>query len=273
MAARLLARGHEVVVWNRTPERAEPLLAQGARAADTPAEAAAAGDATITMLSDPDALEQVVFGHGGLASTLPGRTLIEMSTVGPDMVRRLAAALPPEAGILDAPVLGSIPQAAEGTLRIFVGGDADRYERFRPVLDDLGRPRHLGPLGAGAAMKLVTNLCLGVLMTGLAEALALADALELDEAAALDVLSESPIGVTTRSKRELIESGSYPPRFRLALAAKDMRLVVETAERAEIPLEVALAARDRLLAAEDHDLGDLDYSAVVAHVRRRPARP
>lgn len=274
MAHRLVDAGYDVVVWNRTPERADPLVAKGARLADIPADVAAQADIVFTMLSDPAALEQVVFGHGGLASAMAGRTLVEMSTVGVLAVRQLAANLGPEVTMLDAPVLGSVPQATDGTLKIFVGGDAAVLDRWRPVLETLGTPRHLGPLGSGAAMKLVANLCLGVLMTGLGEALALADGLGLDEAAVLDVLSESPIGTTARSKRERIESGHYPPNFRLALAAKDVRLVTETAEQFGVPLEVACAVRDRLDMANDHDeLSDLDYSAVVAAIRGLPAKP
>lgn len=274
MAARLLEAGHELVVWNRTAERAEPLVERGAHLADTPADAAARAEVVITMVADPDALEAVVFGHGGVASTLAGRTLVDMSTVGVGAVRRLAANLGPSAPLLDAPVLGSVPQATDGTLKIFVGGDAGVFERWNPVLEAMGSPRHLGPQGSGAAMKLVVNSCLGVLMTGLGEAMALADALGLAEGDVLDVLSESPIRVTTRSKRALIESGHYPPNFKLSLAAKDMTLVAETAAGLGLALEVVAAVRDRLVAADDADhLSDLDYSAVVAHIRGRPALP
>lgn len=273
MATRLLEAGHELVVWNRTVERADSLVARGAVLAEPPADVVGRVDAVITMLSDADALEQVVYGHGGLATALAGHTLIEMSTVGPDAIGGLAASLPPEVGLLDAPVLGSIPAATDGTLKIFVGGEADLFERWRPVLEVMGTPRHLGPQGSGAAMKLVANACLGVLMTGLGEALALADGLGLAEPDVLDVLADSPIGVTVRSKRALIESGHYPPNFTVALAAKDLRLVTDAAERLGVGLEVLPAVRDRLLAADDADLSNLDYSAVIAAIRGRPAEP
>lgn len=267
MAARLLDAGHELRVWNRTPGKAGSLVAAGATEAGSPAEAAAGAGIVVTMLADPAAVEDVVLGAGLGAGT----TLIEMSTVGPDAVRALAARLPQGVDVLDAPVLGSVPQATEGTLKIFVGGDAAVFERHRPVLEAMGTPRHLGPLGAGAAMKLVANSTLGALMTGLAEALALADGFGLDEAAVLDILSESPIGVTARGKRPLIESGVYTPNFTLALAAKDLRLVTEAAEAAGVELRVAAAARSWLERADEHGLGDLDYSAVIADVRGRAA--
>jgi 3-hydroxyisobutyrate dehydrogenase-like beta-hydroxyacid dehydrogenase len=267
MAARLLGAGHDLRVWNRTPGRAGALVDAGATEAASPAEAGAGAEVVVTMLADPAAVEDVVLG----ADLGAGTTLIEMSTIGPDAVRSLAARLPEGVDVLDAPVLGSIPQATEGTLKIFVGGAAGVFERCRPVLEAMGNPRHLGPLGAGAAMKLVANSTLGALMTGLAEALALADGLGLEEADVLDILSESPIGVTTKGKRPLIESGVYTPNFTLGLAAKDLRLVMEAAEAAGVELRVAAAARSWLERADDHGRGDLDYSAVIADVRGRPA--
>ena len=266
MAARLLAAGHEVTVWNRTPGRAGELVEAGATEAEAPAEAAAGAEVVVTMLADPPAVEAVVAEVAGAMDA--GATLVEMSTIGPDAVRSLAAGVP---AMLDAPVLGSVPQATEGTLKIFVGGDAGVVDRCRPVLDAMGTPRHLGPLGAGAAMKLVANSILGALMGGLAEALALADAFELDEGAVLDILAESPIGVTVKGKRTFIESGVYPANFKLALAAKDLRLVTSAAESAGVELRMAAAARSWLERADEHGLGDLDYSAVIADVRGRPA--
>lgn len=272
MAARLVDAGHDVAVWNRTPERAAALVERGARHARSPADAAAGAEAVLTMLSTPEVLEEVACGEEGMASGMaPGGTLVEMSTVGPGGVAAVRARLPAGVSMLDAPVLGSVPQATDGTLAVFVGGDDAVVERWRPLLGVLGRPRHVGPLGAGAAMKLVANSTLGALMTGLAEALALADAFGLDQSAALDVLAESPIGVTTRSKRALVESGRYPPNFTVSLAAKDLRLVAEAAEAAGVEVRVSPAARSWMEEADAAGLGPLDYSAVIAHVRGREA--
>ncbi|MGH9269635.1 MAG: NAD(P)-dependent oxidoreductase, partial [Acidimicrobiales bacterium] len=167
------------------------------------------------------------------------------------------------------PVLGSIPQATEGALKVFVGGSTEQFSRWAPVLEALGSPRHLGPLGAGAAMKLVANSCLGALMTALGEALALADGLGLEQATVLDVLAESPIGVTVASKRALIERDEYPPNFKLALAVKDMGLVVRAAAGAGVDLRLAPAAARWFEAAGAAGLGDRDYSAVISHLRGR----
>ena len=272
MAARLLAAGHDLAVWNRTPTKTEPLLSRGARRADSPAEAVRGADAALTMLAGPEALAEVVSGSQGLFAGLgAASTLIEMSTVGPEAVRQSALQLPPGATMIDAPVLGSVPQATDGTLKIFVGGTLEAFERWRDILAVLGQPMHVGELGAGASMKLVANSTLGALMTALGEALALADALGLDEGKALQVLADSPIGVTVQSKRAHIASGEYPPRFKLALARKDMRLVTEAAAQAGRELRLVAAARGWIEAADEAGLGMLDYSAVIAHIRGRPA--
>ena len=272
MAGRLVDAGHDLTVWNRTAERATPVVERGAQQASSPADAAAGADVVFTMLSDPDALDEVVFGTDGLAAGVSaGTALVEMSTVGPDVVRSVASRLPEGVDMLDAPVLGSVPQATEGTLKIFVGGDEGVLERCRPVLEAMGTPRHLGPLGSGAAMKLVANSTLGALMCGLGEALALADALGLDEGRVLDVLVDSPIGATAKGKRPLIESGEYRPNFSLGLAAKDLGLVPSAAEKAGLELRLAPGAREWFEQADAAGLGALDYSAVIAQMRGRPA--
>jgi 3-hydroxyisobutyrate dehydrogenase len=273
MAARLLDAGHDLSVWNRTPEKADPLVEKGARLATSPGDASRGAEATMTMIADPKALEEVVLGRDGVIHGLAeGAALIEMSTFGPEAGRTLADRLPGGVELLDAPVLGSVPQASDGTLKVFVGGADAGFERWRPLLEALGTPMHVGPLGAGASMKLVANSTLGALMSGLGEALSLAEGLGLETSAVLDVLADSAIGVTVRSKRELIETGVYPPRFKLTLAAKDLRLVTEAGQSLDRDLRVARAARSWLEDADRAGLGELDYSAVTAHIRGADAR-
>jgi 3-hydroxyisobutyrate dehydrogenase-like beta-hydroxyacid dehydrogenase len=273
MAGRLVEAGHHLSVWNRTPGKAKELVERGAREASSPADAASGADGVITMLADPDALEQVVFGSNGIASGMTsGGTLIEMSTVGPSAVHRVAARLPDGVDMLDAPVLGSVSQARDGILKIFAGGSQGTCDRWFPALQAMGTPRRIGGLGTGAAMKVVVNSTLMVLMTGLAEAVALADRLGLDEPIVLDVLSDSPIGEPVRRKRRFIESGRYPPNFKIALARKDAGLVVETAEAEGLDLPLARGARAWMEAADQGGLGELDYSAVIAEARGKPAR-
>jgi 3-hydroxyisobutyrate dehydrogenase len=272
MAARLLDAGHDVAVWNRTAGKADPLVSRGARRAASPAESAVGAEAVITMLADPEAVETVVFADDGLHRELAsGSTLIEMSTVGPETVRRMAGRLPQGVTVIDAPVLGSGPQAEAGDLKVFAAGDRAEVDRRRPILEPLGTVLYVGPLGAGASMKLVVNSTLGALMTALGEALALGDALELEQGTVLDVLADSPIGVPVRRKRESIESGTYPPSFKLSLARKDLDLVNRAASGSGLQLRVARAASSWFAEAESAGLQDLDYSAVVAHIRGRPA--
>jgi 3-hydroxyisobutyrate dehydrogenase/2-hydroxy-3-oxopropionate reductase len=224
------------------------------------------------MLADPEALDEVVFGPEGVAEGLPeGATLIEMSTVGPDAIRELAKRLRPRLHVIDAPVLGSVAQAEDGELKIFVGASADEFARWVKVLGAMGSPFHLGPLGSGASMKLVANSTLGALMTALGEALALGDRLGLDQEDVFDVLVGSPIGITARSKRSRVTSGRYPPNFKLRLAVKDMDLVVDTATRLGLELRVAEAARSWFRDAAAKGLGEMDYSAVVALITGAPA--
>jgi 3-hydroxyisobutyrate dehydrogenase-like beta-hydroxyacid dehydrogenase len=274
MAIRLVEAGHEVAVWNRTAAKARPVVERGATLVDTPADAAREAGVVVTMLADEPALHAVVLGDRGVGTGMaPGATLVEMSTVGPEAVGRIRDGLPDTVEMVDAPVLGSVPQATNGELKIFVGGTQEQLAGLRPLLEVLGTPRLMGPLGSGAAMKLVVNATLPALMTTLGESLALADGLRLREADVLDVLAESAIGITVRSKRRNIESGTYPPNFKLGLALKDSGLVNEAAEAVGVAVRLAPAAKQWLTEAAEAGLGDLDYSAVIAVIRGKPAKP
>jgi 3-hydroxyisobutyrate dehydrogenase-like beta-hydroxyacid dehydrogenase len=186
-----------------------------------------------------------------------------MSTVGPQTIREIAPRLPDGVTLVDAPVLGSVPQATSGALEVFVGADDDVFARVRPILEALGNVQHVGGPGSGAAIKLVVNLTLGVAITALGEALALGSAFTLDRGILLDVLEKSPIGATVKGKRERIESGHYPPNFKLALGEKDLRLVEQAAAESKVELRVARAAHEWFEDAVPI-APDLDYSAVVA---------
>ncbi len=189
-----------------------------------------------------------------------------MSTVGPAAVTELRARLPPEADLLDAPVLGSLSEAEAGTLQIFVGGDEALFERVRPLLAELGSPVHVGPLGAGAAAKLVANLTLLGTLGLLGEALALANGLGLSREATWDVLDGTPLAGQTERRRRAVESGEYPLRFALALARKDADLVAAAATAASLELPLASGARDWFAEAEAAGWGERDYSAVLARI-------
>jgi 3-hydroxyisobutyrate dehydrogenase-like beta-hydroxyacid dehydrogenase len=264
LATRLLGAGHDVTVWNRTAARTTPLVDEGAWAAETPAAAVTGADVVFTMLANPKALDQVLGGDEGVLSALrPGQVLVDMSTVGPLEVRAVAERLPKQVTLVDSPVRGSVPEATAGRLAIYVGASDEDFETVQPLLAVLGTPHHVGGPGAGAAMKLVVNLTLGVAITALGEALAVGDTLGLDRTSLLDILVDSPIGPTVRNKRANIESGTYPPNFKLSLALKDLHLVTETVDR---PLPLAEASLGWLEQAAHASVTDLDYSAVVATI-------
>jgi 3-hydroxyisobutyrate dehydrogenase/2-hydroxy-3-oxopropionate reductase len=274
IAGRLLEAGHEVAVWNRTATRMEPLVDRGARGADSPAGAARGAEAVVTMVADPAALSAVTEGDDGVVAGLaPSATLIEMSTVGPAAVARLASVLPDGVGLLDAPVLGSVAEVESGSLRIFVGGHAPLVERWTPLLATLGTPSHVGPSGSGAAAKLVANSTLFGALGVLGEALALADGLGLSRETAFAVLAAGPLAAQAERRRESIERGDYPARFGLSLARKDAELVVEAAAAAGLDLRLAEAARAWLADAEADGRGGEDYTAVLARILAEATPP
>lgn len=266
MARRLLDAGNRVVVWNRTPAKAEPLVDLGGTVAESPAAAARGADAVITMVADPRALQTVTEGPDGLAAgAAESATFIEMSTVGPPAVARLAAALPADS-LLDAPVLGSLAEAETGSLRIFVGGPAALVERWTPLLAVFGSPLHVGALGAGASAKLVANSALFGTLALLGEALALADALRLSRNTAFDVLAATPLAAQAERRRLAVEAGDYPRRFSLSLARKDADLIANAAAAAGIDLRLVAAARSWIADADDAGWGDRDYAELLARI-------
>ena len=274
IATRLLQAGHELTVWNRTPDRAKPLAARGAKVARSPAEAGTGAAFAITMLATPEALKEVVSGEHGLVRALgPGQVYVDMSTVGPHVIRSIAAQFPNGVTVVDAPVRGSVSQAAEGRLEIFAGASAEDFERVHPILESLGSVIHIGGPGAGAAMKLVANLALGASIAAVGEALALGEALGLGRAPLLNMLEGSQVGPAVRVKRANIESGHYPPNFKLRHAAKDLRLVIEAAAAVDRDLKVSAAARAWLDAGVERGAADLDYSAVVATIVGEEPKP
>lgn len=264
MAARLRDSGPDLVVWNRTREKAEEL---GAPVASSPRDAAERAAIVFTMLADPDALRAVTEGEdGALAGLADGAVLVEMSTVGPEAIARLAERMPAHASLLDVPVLGSLPEAETGRLKLFAGGDDAPFERVRPLLATLGEPLRTGPLGSGAAAKLVANATLVGTIALLGETVALADALDLPRETTWEVLGATPLAAQADRRRPVIESREYPPRFRLSLARKDAELVVTAGEAGSLDLPALEAAREHLAAAEHAGLGNEDYAAVLKHI-------
>ncbi|WP_405643698.1 NAD(P)-dependent oxidoreductase [Streptomyces sp. NBC_00019] len=240
MARRLLAAGHPLTVWNRTAEKAGPLVAEGAGLAASPADAVRDADVVITMLAGPDALEAVA---GAAAEALrPGVHWIEMSTVGPGAVHRLAARLPEGVTLVDAPVMGSTDKAASGALGILAGGDTAGVEH---LLAHLGNVTRTGPFGSGAALKLVLNSAVISGIAVVAEALRLADALGLDGDTARTALASGPLaGVVARAHAEGVH-------FDVTLAVKDLDLATKTAQ---LPVSEAASELYRRVAEPGEDI-------------------
>jgi 3-hydroxyisobutyrate dehydrogenase-like beta-hydroxyacid dehydrogenase len=230
--ARRLIPGHDLIVWNRTPARARPLAEAGATVAPTAAAAVREADLVITMLADGPALEAVV--EEIAPAMRADACLIDLSTVGPSLIRDLAGRLP---AVVDAPVMGSVDRAAAGTLTVLAGGDVDRVA---DVLATFGTVVRCGPVGAGAARKvLLINAAIGA-VTLTADLVALASSLGVPDA--LDVLAEGPLsGAVARLRAS---SADFPIR----LAAKDVGLALSTG-----PLPVLGAVRERLLLASSQE--------------------
>ncbi|TMC50072.1 MAG: NAD(P)-dependent oxidoreductase [Chloroflexi bacterium] len=275
MASRLLAAHHDVVVYNRTPERARPLEQRGAKVAATPRDLASGVDIVFSSVANDAALEQVMFGPDGvLAGTRAGSIVIEMSTVNPRISRRLhEAARSKGVSVLDAPVSGSTVQAEQGQLVIFVGGEEDVYQKCQPVLAVLGNKTfYLGPSGAGATMKLCVNTLLGLGVQALAEAIALGLKAGLPRERFLQVLGETAVvSPSQKAKLENARTDEYPAAFALRLMFKDFGLIVETAMELAVPMpataaavQVAAAEHARQLAARS----DEDFSVVVRAMER-----
>ena len=266
MARRLMASGHAVTVWNRTAARAQPLLDEGATWAASPAALAASADIVLTMLIDEAALDEVYLGADGLLSgPVAGRLFIDMSTVSPAKPQQIGARVQAAgASFLECPVGGSVGPAKEGRLLGFVGGTAEALARARPVLEALCRRiEHVGPLGAGATMKLTINLPLMVYWQTLSEALSLVQPLGLDPARVVDILADTSGGPNMLKVRgaaiaQALSGQVGPVSVDVATMRKDMRaMLAQGAELgARLPLtETALRTFEQA-AAQGLDAAD-----------------
>jgi 3-hydroxyisobutyrate dehydrogenase-like beta-hydroxyacid dehydrogenase len=275
--SRALARsGFELVLWNRTPARAEPLSRElGVRLASSAEEAVRDADVAISMVADEAAVDALYRGEGGVLAGLgTGTVVADMSTVPPSVVQGLAADVAATGGaILDAPVSGSVGLAEAGQLTIMVGGAAADLERARPVFDALAKQVfHLGPLGAGAAMKLAVNTLIFGLNQALAEGFVIAERAGIERELAYDVLAASAAGApfVGYKKAAFLAPDTTPPAFTVELAAKDLRLITAFADALGVPVPQARTNLDVLRAAGDAGLVDDDFSAVAVHLRGGP---
>lgn len=249
MAARLLKAGFAVSVWNRDPSKASTLLPLGAVWCDTPAESVAQADVVIAMLRDDDASRAVWTTPvtGALNALRPQAMVVECSSLSISWVRELARAAHLHGNpFLDAPVVGSRPQADNGTLVHLVGGDASHLDRVRPVLAAFSSAQHLmGPVGSGAAMKLLVNMVFGAQVAAVAEAVGWAQRQQLDTQLVGTVMAQLPVcSAVMKGAIDSMLSGAFAPLFPMGLAEKDLRYFADEARRrtAETPIADATHA-------------------------------
>jgi 3-hydroxyisobutyrate dehydrogenase len=271
MAARLVSTGLPVTVWNRRADRADALVAQGARLASSPRDAASTADVIISMVADDRASRAVWMGaDGALAGARSGAVLVESSTISPAWIAELApAAAARGCSLLDAPVTGSRSHAASGQLLFLVGGDEAVLERVRPVLDAMARGvRHLGPSGRGATMKLVNNFMCAVQAAALAEGVAMIERSGLDVDNALAILADgAPGSPLVKAVGPRMTSRDYTVHFALELLRKDVSYAIAEAERLGVTLGTAAAAREACDRAIRTGLGEKDFSVMVETMR------
>ncbi|MEW5992320.1 MAG: NAD(P)-dependent oxidoreductase [Chloroflexota bacterium] len=271
MAANVARAGFEVTAWNRTPGRAAGLGELGVRLAASPADVAAAAEIVVTIVSDTPDVEVVLFGPGGVAeAAAPGSLVVDMSTISPSATRGFAARLAEgDVAMLDAPVSGGSEGAKHGSLSIFVGGDAGEVERARPVLAAMGTTiTHVGPIGAGQAVKAVNQVILAGAYLGVAEGIVLAIKAGLDVEQVVTALSGGAAQswvLTNRSGRML--ANDYPLGFKVALHRKDLGIALQLARETgtSLPISALCEQLEAGLIGKGH--GDDDVSAVARAIR------
>ncbi len=274
MCRNLLAAGHDLTVYNRSREKMGPLVAAGAKGAESLAGLVDRSDVVITMLSDPAAVREVAAGEDGIVFALaPGKTYIDMSTVSPESSREIAA-MTKRAGAdyLEAPVLGSRKPAAEKTLVILTGGDAAVAQRMEPVLLAMGsRVVYMGDVGAAAHMKLIVNQILGTILCVFAEAGLTGMAAGLRAERMLDVLQSSVVACPAIQVKgaDMLGGRAFAVQFPLKHAHKDLRLAVMAGDAAGVPTPVTAAAHQLFSIARERGFGDHDVSAVLRALTAR----
>jgi len=278
IAQRLLSLRHEVAVWNRTEEKTRPLAAAGAKVAGRPAELAAASETVITILTDAAAIDAAYHGRDGLLSgNVSGKVFIEMSTVRPETERALAGKIRSKGGaMIECPVGGTIGPAKDGKLFGFVGGEAQDVARARPLLEQMCRRiEHVGPVGAGASMKLAINLPLLVFWQAFGEALALVKPLGLDAARLVDIFGDTS-GATTALKNRAATLASAlqgvevsPITVDIDAMRKDLRTMVEEAKSLGTELPVTASALQCYEEAAKAGIGMNDITGIPVRWMKR----
>ena len=267
MSGRLLQADYSLVVYNRTKKKTKELAEKGAKVADSPAEVASQADITFTMIADSKALEDVTLNKDGVfEGAKPGSIFIDMSTVSPESSAKVGEAAK-QKGIryLRAPVSGSTPAAAAGTLGIMVSGDEDAYSESLEVLKVMGQKVfYLGSAEEARYMKLAVNIMIGTTCQIMSEALVFGEKAGLDWDKMLEVFTNSAVGSPLISyKTKPILERNFSPMFTVNLMAKDFDLALAVGKDLTVPLPVASLVRQCLATAKATGKGELDFVSLV----------
>lgn len=272
MGRNLLKAGFPLTVWNRTAEKSQKLQALGASVASCPEEVASQADLLLTIVSDPPALEEVLWGkQGALPALKKGSVLVDSSTVSPALARRVSKACSDQSvDFLDAPVTGGTWGAEKGELVFMVGGKKEVLDRVEPILRSVGKRFFLlGPNGAGQTVKLAMNLILALEVQALAEGLELVTSSGVEPTKLIEVLQSSMGRAPVLDvKAPVILKRDFTPSFPLRLMHKDIRLAMELAKENGIELPAGTAAYQAYSAVKAAAKSDVDYAAIASYWKK-----
>ncbi|KAA5541182.1 NAD(P)-dependent oxidoreductase [Adhaeribacter rhizoryzae] len=272
MAANLIKAGHDLVVYNRTASKAEPLVAIGAKQVASPEEVARECRLIFTMLSTPESVEEAAVGAQGFLRALPGNSLwVDCSTVNPSFTLKMAAVAHKMGHrFIDAPVAGSLVPAEKGELLFLVGGDAADINQVQELFNIMGRAIvHVGPVGQGTSMKMVNNMLLAQAMVAFAEALHLGTALGISEEMLCQTLLNGPTAAPfLKLKQAKLLNRDFSPEFPLEWMHKDLHLAGLTAYEQGVPLPALHMAKEIYALAKQKGLGPEDFSAVYRLIEK-----
>lgn len=272
MAGNLVAAGHDVTVWNRSPDKARALAARtGCAVADSPAALTQAAEVVVTMLADDPSSEAVHLGDDGLFAGRGARVFVEMGTMSPDHIAALAEAAPAGCAVIDAPVSGATQAAADAQLLIMAGCSEAEAAPLMPLFEAMGRATIcLGATGAGAVMKLAVNSLIHGINQTLAEAMTLAEAAGIAPEAAYDVIENSAAAAPMLKYRRplYLDEAAHDVTFTVALARKDMQVTSALAERLGTAMPQGQVTLDKLLGAEAEGYGARDMASILQFMRK-----
>ena len=266
MAANILRAEYPLTVYNRSSEKTAPLAQLGARVAPGPRELAHAADVIIAMVTDPEALDALLWGPDGAAAAMDQtKVFINMSTVSPRYTREVSERLAPSGvTFIDAPVSGSKKPAEEGTLIILAGGNRERVTELTPLLETMGKKViYCGEAGQGSMMKMAMNLLLGIMMEGFAEAISFGVRGGLAEETIVEAIFAGPLSCGLyRFKSALFREKTFPAQFPLKHMCKDLKFLVDTAYETGAPVPVGQTMLHLYRVGVGHEWGDLDFAAI-----------